>query len=193
MGGTSVPPHVPFEVDTNPAQVRRFLERPHRGEVRVVFSTYQSAPIVARAMRRGTAFDVGIFDEAHKTTGPHNSMFAFGLDDRNLPVRKRLFFTATPRHIDIRHRDKEGDFRVVSMDDPDIYGPRAHTQTFADAVAQGIICDYRVVVPVVDPEEITAFALEHGMTPVEGDPQATRWVATQIAVTKAIRETGATR
>ena len=30
---------VPFQVDTNPAEVRRFLERRERGKVRVVFST----------------------------------------------------------------------------------------------------------------------------------------------------------
>ena len=184
---------VPFHVDTDPTVVRRFLNRPATGGVRVVFSTYQSAPIVARGLRGLAPFDLGIFDEAHKTTGVPGSTFAFGLEDARLRVRKRLFFTATPRHIDIRHRDREGDFRMVSMDDPTAYGPRAYTQTFADAVALGIICDYRVVVAVVDPGEVDDFAMRHGITLVRGDLQATRWVATQIAVSKAIRATAATR
>ena len=184
---------VPFRVDTDPDVVRQFLNRPQGDAVRVVFSTYQSAPVVARGTAGLPSFDLGIFDEAHKTTGPHGSSFAFGLFDSNLPLRKRLFFTATPRHIDIRHRDRLGDFRVVSMDDPEVYGPRAYTQTFGDAVAKGLICDYRVVVSVVDPAEIPTFALQHGITLIEGDQQATRWVAMQIAVSKAVRETGATR
>ena len=142
---------VPFHVDTDPAVVRRFLDRSPTQTVRVVFSTYQSAPVVAAGAAGLPAFDVGIFDEAHKTTGPSDGVFAFALDDARLAIRKRLFFTATPRHIDIRHRDTQGEFRVVSMDDPAVYGPRAYEQTFADAVAQGIICDYRVVVSTVDP------------------------------------------
>jgi superfamily II DNA or RNA helicase len=182
---------VPFHVDTDPAIVRRFLSRPATHGVRVVFSTYQSASVVARGLRGLAPFDLGIFDEAHKTTGVLGGTFA--LDNARLRIRKRLFFTATPRHIDIRHRDREGDFPVVSMDDPAVYGPRAYVQTFADAVALGIICDYRVVVAVIDPAEVDSFAMHHGITLVKGDQQATRWVATQIAVSKAIRATGATR
>jgi hypothetical protein len=42
-------------------------------------------------------------------------LFAHSLKDENIHIRKRLFLTATPRHYDIRHRDREGDFRIVSM------------------------------------------------------------------------------
>ena len=48
--------------------------------------------------------------------------YAFALKDKNLPIRKRLFLTATPRHYDVRKRDKEGDFAVTSMDDEALYG-----------------------------------------------------------------------
>jgi len=177
---------VPFHVDTDASVVRLFLGRPATGTVRVVFSTYQSSAVVAEGMRGLAPFDLGIFDEAHKTTGAKAGTFALALDDARLPMRKRVFFTATPRHVDIRHRDKEGDFPIVSMDNEAVYGVRAHTLAFADAVAQGLICDYRVVVSVVDPAEASAFALKHGITLVEGDQQATSWVATQIAVSKAI-------
>ena len=184
---------VPFHVDTDPAVVRRFLDRPSTGTVRVVFSTYHSSAVVAEGMKGLAPFDVGVFDEAHKTTGAKDTTFALALDDVQLPIRKRLFFTATPRHIDIRHRDREGDFRVVSMDDPAVYGPRAHTLNFAEAVSQGLICDYRVVVSVVDPSEVTAIALQHGITIVKGDLQATQWVANQIGISKAIQATSAQR
>lgn len=83
--------------------------------VRVVFSTYQSGKVVAEGIDE-TPFDLGIFDEAHKTTGPEGGMFAFALADANLPIRQRAFFTATPRHYS-RSRDREGDFKVISMDD----------------------------------------------------------------------------
>jgi predicted helicase len=126
-----------FHVDTNPLEVRRFMERETSG-VKVVFSTYQSSPVVSEGMRGLAPFDLAIFDEAHRTTGPQGGLFAHSLRDENIRIRKRLFFTATPRHYDIRHRDKEGDFRVISMDDETVYGPRAYTLTFGSAARQGI-------------------------------------------------------
>lgn len=187
------PTDLPFRVDTDPEVVRRFVARSNSNTVRVVFSTYHSSAVVAQAVRGLPPFDLGIFDEAHKTTGARGATFALALDDARLPIRKRLFFTATPRHFDIRHRDKEGDFRLVSMDDAELYGVRAHTLSFADGVTAGLICDYRVVVSVVDPVEVSAFALRHGITLVAGDQQATQWVANQVAVSKAIETTGAQR
>ena len=98
-----------FRIDTDPAVVRRFLE--HRTtDVKVIFSTYQSSPVVGDGVRGLPAFDVAIFDEAHKTIGLAGSSFGYALLDQNIRVKKRLFLTATPRHIDIRHRDKEGEF-----------------------------------------------------------------------------------
>jgi superfamily II DNA or RNA helicase len=180
-----------FRVDTNPDEVRRFIER-HTG-VKVVFSTYQSSHVVAQGVRGLAPFDVAIFDEAHKTTGPEGGLFAHSLKDENIRIRKRLFFTATPRHYDIRHRDEEGDFRIASMDDEAIYGPRAYTLTFGSAARQGIICNYKVVISVVDGQEVNEFALKHGITLVEGDVIGARWVANQIAVERAVEKTGAKR
>ena len=181
-----------FRVDTSPDEVRRFIER-DTPSVKVVFSTYQSSPVVSQGVRGLAPFDVAIFDEAHKTTGPQGGLFAHSLKDENVRIRKRLFFTATPRHYDIRHRDKEGDFRIISMDDETIYGPRAYTLTFGSAARQGIICNYKVVISVVDGQEINEFALKHGITLVEGDLIGARWVANQIAVERAVEKTGAKR
>jgi predicted helicase len=146
---------------------------------------------VSRGVEGLAPFDVAIFDEAHKTSGPQGGLFAHSLKDENICIRKRLFFTATPRHYDIRHRDREGDFRIVSMDDQTIYGPRAYTLTFGSAARQGIICNYKVVISVVDGQEINDFALKHGITLVRGDLIAARWVADQIAIERATEQTGA--
>jgi superfamily II DNA or RNA helicase len=185
------PTDVHFPVTTDPGIVRKFLDQNNaESTVRVVFSTYQSARKVAEGLPDGFRFDVGVFDEAHKTT---EGGFGLALADEEIPIQRRIFLTATPRHIDIRRRDKEGDFKIVSMDDPDIYGQRAYVQSFAEAVSLGIICDYRIVVSVVDRTEISEYAERHGITLVQGDAHSTRWVASQIAVTKAIQETGASK
>jgi superfamily II DNA or RNA helicase len=181
-----------FRVDTNPDEVRRFIERDTPG-VKVVFSTYQSSWVVSQGVRGLAPFDVAIFDEAHKTTGPQGGLFAHSLKDENIRIRKRLFLTATPRHYDIRHRDKEGDFRIASMDEEAIYGPRAYTLTFGSAARQGIICNYEVVISVVDGQEVDEFALKHGITLIERDLIGARWVANQIAVERAVEKIGAKR
>ena len=131
-------------------------------------------------MGEGDPFDLALFDEAHKTAGREGVHFGFALADKNLPVRKRLFLTATPRHYDVRQRDREGGARLVySMDAPEIYGPVAHQITFAEAARRGIICQYRVVVSVVTSGMVNAHVLRHGEVLVRGDAVQARHVASQ--------------
>ena len=51
----------------------------------------------------------------------------------------------------------------------------------------------KVVISVIDGQEVNEFALKHGITLVEGDLIGARWVANQIAVDRAVEETGAKR
>jgi predicted helicase len=62
-----------FPVTTDSGVVREYLSSPYGG-VRVVFSTYQSAQVVAEGME-DKPFDLGLFDEAHKTAGREGTRF----------------------------------------------------------------------------------------------------------------------
>jgi len=182
-----------FPVTTEPDAVQRFLAQ-EGPAVRIVFSTYQSAEVVARGAQGSQPFDLGIFDEAHKTAGREGTRFSFALSDKNLPIQKRLFLTATPRHYDIRHKDKEGDAKLVySMDVPEIFGPVAYTLSFAEAARRGIICPYKVLVSVVTSEMVTQDLLSHGEVIVEGEPLKAQHVANQIALQQAVQKYGASR
>jgi superfamily II DNA or RNA helicase len=165
--------------------VRRFLER-QTSDIKVVFSTYQSSPVVGEGARGLPAFDLAIFDEAHKTIGRGDSALRFAISDENIRIKKRLFLTATPRHIDIRHRNKEGEFRVCSMDDEAVYGPRSHTLSFGKAAETGIICRYKVIISLIDKEMVDDFTRKQGITLVERDEVGARWMANLIAVRQAI-------
>ena len=144
---------VGFRIDTDPFVVRQFLER-QTANTKVIFSTYHSSPVVGEGARGLPPFDVGIFDEAHKTIGLAGSAFGYALSNDNVVIKKWLFLTATPRHIDIRNRDKEGEFRIYSMDDEGIYGPRAHTLSFGAAAQKGIICRYKVIISLINKEMV---------------------------------------
>ena len=181
---------VGFRVDTDPAIVRQFLER-QSDDVKVIFSTYHSTDVVAQGSQGLVPFDIGIFDEAHKTTGISGGIFSHALSDDNVRINKRLFLTATPRHIDIRKRDKEGEFRVQSMDDETVYGPRAHTLSFGEAANKGIICRYKVIVSLIDKQMVDDFTRKNGITLVNGDAIGARWVANLIALDQAVRKVDA--
>lgn len=181
---------VPFKIDTDSEVVKSYLAH-ENGKVKIVFSTYQSSQVVSQATKDLFTFDIGVFDEAHKTTGVAEGRFALALKDENISISKRLFFTATPKHYDISKRNKDGEFKFVSMDDESIYGSRAHTLSFSRAAEKGIICPYKVVVTLIDKTQVDDFALKNGITLVEGDTVKAKWVASQVAVSSAIQHTNA--
>jgi superfamily II DNA or RNA helicase len=181
---------VGFRVDTDPKVVREFLKR-KSSDIKVIFSTYHSSDVVGDGTKGLPPIDLGIFDEAHKTTGSAGGMFAFALSDKNIRIKKRLFLTATPRHFDIRRRDKDGEFRVQSMDDETVYGPRAHSLSFATAAKKGIICKYKVIISIIDKKMVDDFTLKNGITLVKKDEIGARKVANLIALKQAITKVGA--
>lgn len=187
-----------FPVTTDSAVVTRFITKAFDG-IKIVFSTYQSAQVVAAGMPVGAdglvqPFDLAVFDEAHKTASRDGTRFSFALEDANLRICKRLFFTATPRHYDVRKKDSGGDSTLVySMDRPEVYGPVIHTLSFAEAARRGIICDYKVVISVVTSDMVNDDLLKHGEVLVDGDLVKARQVALQIALQKAVEKYGVSR
>jgi predicted helicase len=181
-----------FKVDTDPEMVRRFLER-ETDDIKVIFSTYHSTEVVAQGVEGLPPIDFGIFDEAHKTTGATANTFSYALDDEKIRIKKRLFVTATPRHINIRKRNEDGDFKVQSMDDEAIYGPRAHTLSFGAAADKGIICKYKVVISLIDKKMVDDFSRNNGITLVEGDEIGARWVSNLVALDQAVKKVGANK
>ena len=180
-----------FTVTTDSKQVQGFLAANQSG-VNVVFSTYQSAEVVAKGLK-GKAIDFGVFDEAHKTTGPKEGLFAFGLSDKNILIKKRLFLTATPRHYDLRKRDKDGDFSTLSMSDEKVYGRVSYRLPFPAAVAAKIIVPYKVIISVSLNKDLDDEFLRTGSTLVRRNQIQAKWVANQIALKRAIRKTSASK
>lgn len=177
-----------FQVSTDTASVRSFLDAPFAG-VKMIFSTYQSASVVGAAMKPGEAFDFAVFDEAHKTAGREGRNFAFALDDKNLSIRKRLFLTATPRHYNPLAKSKDGDAQLVfSMDKQAVYGPVVYRLPFSEAAKRGIITDYKIIISEVTSEMVNDELLRRGIVLVKGEEIKARQVANQIALKSAIEK-----
>ncbi len=115
----------------------------------VVFTTYQSSHRLAAAAKKSRhTFDLGILDEAHKTVVERGGRFATLLDERKIRIRKRVAMTATERIL------KGADDRVLSMSNPKVYGEVAFSYTFKAAIADGVICDYKVVTLAVSESRV---------------------------------------
>jgi predicted helicase len=152
-------------VTTDPAKL--LAEMSHRKRAKgltVVFSTYQSLPTVADAQALGLdEFDLVICDEAHRTTGViladgDESHFVRVHDNDYLHAALRLYMTATPRIYSDTVKDKadQHSAELVSMDDALRYGPEFHNLSFGDAVENGLLTDYKVLVLTVDESVIAA-------------------------------------
>jgi predicted helicase len=140
-----------------------------KGKITVIFSTYQSLPVVAEAQRKGLPeFDLVICDEAHRTTGvtlagQNESNFVRIHDQQYVKAARRLYMTATPRLYDdsSKSQAEDGSAVLASMDDESLYGPEFHRLGFGKAVDQGLLTDYKVLILTID-EGVVAKTLQEG-------------------------------
>lgn len=115
------------------------------GEQALLFCTYASFPYLDTALAQiGRQVDLLIADEAHKTVGEKQALYARWLQPETKIVR-RLAMTATPRFVTTNASGIE----YVSMDDETIFGSVAFHYSFEQAKREGVICDVEALVPVV--------------------------------------------
>jgi len=174
-----------IEVDTDPQVVADFLQKPTKGN-KVLITTYQSGHVVSQGLKKvGLTFDLGIYDEAHKTVG---QKFSHLLYDENVKVKNRVFMTATERVF----RGNSDEY--LSMDDPNIYGTIIDELSFKAALEQDppILSDYKIVTTIVTKDEIEQLINDNNFVKsdgkgwtVEGDAST---FASLIALRKLIKE-----
>lgn len=147
-----------FPATTQPAKLAQKAGSVDAERLTVVFSTYQSIPVLTAAHQHGLPpFDLIICDEAHRTTGAtidgeEASNFVKIHDNQYVQGAKRLYMTATPRIYGENARAKAADAAVAlcDMDDEAIYGPTFFTRGFSWAVENGLLTDYKVIVLAMD-------------------------------------------
>ena len=136
--------------------------------MKVVFSTYQSIDVIAKAQEKILAqdknfgeFDLIICDEAHRTTGvtlknEDESNFVKVHKNDFLKAKKRLYMTATPRLYDdnSKSKAKESDAYLCSMDDKKLYGEEIYRIGFGKAVENNLLADYKVLILTLSSSQI---------------------------------------
>lgn len=142
----------------------RLAEKFHKDGLIVIFSTYQSIDVIAKAQKEfHQDFDLIICDEAHRTTGvtlkdEDDSAFVKVHDNSFIQAKKRLYMTATPRLYaeESKKKAQDAEAYLCSMDDEAMYGPEVFRIGFGEAVDKNLLTDYKVLVLTLSESQIPA-------------------------------------
>lgn len=158
-----------YPASTDPKSILKQFEQikeTGNGGLTVVFSTYQSIDVIAKAqkelLKKGfPEFDLIVCDEAHRTTGvslagEDESAFTKVHDGKYIKAKKRLYMTATPRLYDDNTKSKAAEAEAIlcSMDDPKLYGDEIYRIGFGEAVERDLLTDYKVLILTLNSEDI---------------------------------------
>jgi superfamily II DNA or RNA helicase len=175
-------------VTTDSKEIKEFLKLKGR---KVIFSTYQSSSKIAKAIK-GTKrkFDLVIADEAHRLAGTVDKEYGSVLQKNALPSKHYLFMTATPRIFtaNVQKTASERGVEVYSMDDESIFGKQLHNYSFADAIRDGVLTDYRVVVVGVDDPMLVDMIEQRELVRAGDIDTDAKTLASHIGLAKAMRD-----
>ncbi len=169
-------------VTTEPQEIADWIKDRCKDEaaamVSVIFCTYQSGQRLSEAIRladAGDALRVMICDEAHRTAGVRRRKrsnaadealrdFTLCHDREAFPATYRVYQTATPRIYGdeavaaVSGRTDRGDLVVRHMDDQATFGVELYRRSYADAVNNGWLSDYRIIAMGISGETATGIA-----------------------------------
>ena len=166
-------------VTTRPDEIAQWIRQRRQGRfgdaVSVIFGTYQSAQRIAEGIARADAadgFKVLVCDEAHRTAGVRRRRrtsaaegrlreFTLCHDREAFPATYRVYQTATPRiFADAALAKARGsaDYVVRDMDDQATFGVELYRRSYAAAVRNRWLSDYRIIAMAVGGEKATAIA-----------------------------------
>lgn len=144
------------------------LETKSNNGLTVVFSTYQSIEVIAKAQKaleknnpKYAQFDLIICDEAHRTTGvsladEDESAFTKVHNNDFIKAKKRLYMTATPRLYNDETKSKaaQAEALLCSMDDVRLYGEEMYRIGFGEAVEKDLLTDYKVLILTLNENDV---------------------------------------
>ncbi|MFN9690269.1 MAG: DEAD/DEAH box helicase family protein, partial [Bacteroidota bacterium] len=170
---------------TDPVYIEQWLIK-NKGENIIVFTTYQSGRIIAEISKNlAISFDVGIFDEAHKTVGSDKKLFSHLLLEENISISKRIFMTATERFY------QGSDDSIISMNNTSIYGEVFTQMSFKEAIELSLLTDYKVITIEVGKSEISDFIKQNNLVQLNDKwkkETEARSLASMLALRKAMEQ-----
>nr|WP_280524192.1 type ISP restriction/modification enzyme [Helicobacter marmotae] len=139
----------------------------------MIFSTYQSIDVLIEAQKYFKhQIKFIINDEAHRTAGVQKldgegekreiSVWQKTHNNALLNAKYRLYLTATPRIYspEAKNKKTDQDLLLFSMDDEKLFGSEIYNLKFYQAIQEGLLSDFRVVISYISEEYISKFLSE---------------------------------
>ncbi len=136
-----------------------------KDRIGIIFGTYQSSHRIADALDDcDRHIQVMIADEAHRTAGLRRIAkldeklrdFTVCHDDDRFPATYRVYQTATPKVYNPAGKARQtrtDDWVVRDMADAEVFGVELHRESYAEAVANRWLTDYRIIAIGVNDED----------------------------------------
>ncbi|MFE9253500.1 Helicase associated domain protein [Streptomyces sp. NPDC007088] len=178
-------------------------EEPDQLPALTVICTYDSLDKIEAAQHARypvPPFDLAVMDEAHRIAGRPDKKWAIANDSRRILADRRLYMTATPRSF--AAPDLTGSAAPArtgrisspsdpgtaenSMDNEAVYGKKVFEYPLAQAIADGVAADYRIVVPTITDAELRTRLNQPATTTDATD--ALRTSALHLAVLNAMAQ-----
>ncbi|MEV8022790.1 Helicase associated domain protein [Streptomyces sp. NPDC086554] len=174
-----------------------------------VFVTLDSLPRIEETQHSlftAPFFNLLVVDEAHRTAGSWDKQWTVLHDQARIPAHRRLYLTATPYEWEAPRLAEAPDTRpqpkrtaatvpaweapslIASMDAPKVFGPRLHTYSHADAIEDGVLADYQLLIPTITDTDLRTTLANSGDAHTGFAPTARRTSALHLAVLKAMTE-----
>jgi superfamily II DNA or RNA helicase len=180
---------LPCPVTTDVREIADWIKSKPSSRLRLILVTHRSTGVLGEGLKLADATaDLLIVDEAHITAGLPSKQAALVHTNEELPATNRLYMTATPRVLSKYHRNTHSE-DMLSMDDERVFGPVFYRYTFAEAIDDDWLDDYRVVVIGVTSSEALELLrkIDPNAVPQEyGAP--IRTAAIQTALIRAVVE-----
>jgi superfamily II DNA or RNA helicase len=157
----------------------------------VIFTTFHSLHTIAKAIKdTDFQFDFIFCDEAHRTTGLDNKQ-SYGVIHNNneIPARKRLYSTATPRvlssYLKKKNEDNDDVF-LYDMNDKNVFGEEFFRMSFKTAIESKRLVDYQIIAVGVNDSQIAKYLTAKNFGTEIADNYALEWVMDKYGATHAI-------
>lgn len=181
---------LPFPVTTDSLEIAKFLAQ---DGTKVIFSTYQSFEAISAAIGSvESKIDMVICDEAHRLVGAKTNSFGRVLKDESLTKSRYLFMTATPKYFvphNVSGSDGESN-EVVSMSDTEIFGKVSYSYSFASAIRDGRLADYRLIISAVTDSQVLGAIHERRLFSAAESIIDGELLASHFGLAKAMRDYG---
>lgn len=177
-----------YKITTNKDEIKKQLSSIKDNIV--LITTYQSSQLLKEVCKElKFKFDIGIYDEAHRTVGTSDKKFTILLSCKRLS-KKRLFMTATEKiyHYQMSKLSKEQQEEILSMDKENVYGKVIYNYSTRQAIEDNQLVDYKVIAPFISTDKYNEMLENNSYVQVDKTTHEIKLLALAMMIIEVLKE-----